>query len=67
MKITWSLIVKGVFGSGHGSLLLPDNCGEKKKLEDNPELTIGDPQHQWIIQTNTGTLLRVLLTNSKLN
>ncbi|XP_045449959.1 aminoacylase-1-like [Melitaea cinxia] len=44
--------------SGHGSLLLPDNCGEKiryiidkfmdlrqeskKKLESNPELTIGD-------------------------
>ncbi|XP_045499175.1 aminoacylase-1-like [Colias croceus] len=44
--------------SGHGSLLLPDNCGEKmryiidkfmdlrqeskKKLEDNAQLTIGD-------------------------
>ncbi|CAH4033947.1 unnamed protein product [Pieris brassicae] len=44
--------------SGHGSLLLPDNCGEKmrfiidkfmdlrqeskKKLEENPQLTIGD-------------------------
>ncbi|KAJ0183475.1 hypothetical protein K1T71_001451 [Dendrolimus kikuchii] len=44
--------------SGHGSLLLPDNCGEKlryiidkfmdlrgeakKKLADNPKLTIGD-------------------------
>ncbi|XP_047530872.1 aminoacylase-1-like [Vanessa atalanta] len=54
----WHLKVICPGKSGHGSLLLPDNCGEKmryiidkfmdlrqeskKKLESNPELTIGD-------------------------
>ncbi|XP_050677923.1 aminoacylase-1-like isoform X2 [Leptidea sinapis] len=54
----WHINVNCPGKSGHGSLLLPDNCGEKiryiidkfmdlrresqKKLEDNPELTIGD-------------------------
>ncbi|XP_046977934.1 aminoacylase-1-like [Vanessa cardui] len=54
----WHLRVICPGKSGHGSLLLPDNCGEKmryiidkfmdlrqeskKKLESNPELTIGD-------------------------
>ncbi|XP_026744436.1 aminoacylase-1-like [Trichoplusia ni] len=54
----WHMTVVCPGKSGHGSLLLPDNCGEKiryiidklmdlrleskKKLADNPELTIGD-------------------------
>ncbi|XP_038213797.1 aminoacylase-1-like [Zerene cesonia] len=54
----WHVTVICPGKSGHGSLLLPDNCGEKmryiidkfmdlrqeskKKLEDNPQLTIGD-------------------------
>ncbi|CAK1555258.1 unnamed protein product [Leptosia nina] len=54
----WHMKVTCPGKSGHGSLLLPDNCGEKiryiidkfmdlrheskKKLEENPDLTIGD-------------------------
>ncbi|KAI5639494.1 peptidase family m20/M25/M40 domain-containing protein [Phthorimaea operculella] len=54
----WHIDVTCPGKSGHGSLLLPDNCGEKvryiidkfmdlrqeskKKLESNPDLTIGD-------------------------
>ncbi|XP_049872536.1 aminoacylase-1-like [Pectinophora gossypiella] len=54
----WHISITCPGKSGHGSLLLPDNCGEKvryiidkfmdlrqeskKKMEDNPELTAGD-------------------------
>ncbi|XP_061378621.1 aminoacylase-1-like isoform X1 [Danaus plexippus] len=57
-RTIWHLKVICPGMSGHGSLLLPDNCGEKlrymidkfmdlrneskKKLENDPELTIGD-------------------------
>ncbi|CAG9787633.1 unnamed protein product [Diatraea saccharalis] len=57
-KSIWHLTIICPGRSGHGSLLLPDNNGEKlryiidkfmdmraaskKKLEDNPSLTIGD-------------------------
>ncbi|XP_004925487.1 aminoacylase isoform X1 [Bombyx mori] len=57
-RIIWHVKITCPGKSGHGSLLLPDNCGEKlryiidkfmdlrqesvKKLADNPQLTIGD-------------------------